>query len=60
MVDIGASNKENYFITFEVKSVEPIAVVKKYAGIGATIVAHIKNTRTNLSIDFWVGDVAEQ
>lgn len=29
----------------------------KYAGIGASLVAHIKNTRTSFSIDFGVGDV---
>lgn len=47
----------NDFITFEIKDVSPIALAKKYAGIGASIVAHIKNTRTPFSIDFGVGDV---
>ena len=47
----------NDFITFEIKNIAPIAVAKKYAGIGASIVAHIKNTRTPFSIDFGVGDV---
>ena len=47
----------NDFITFEIKDVAPIAVAKKYAGIGASIVARIKNTRTPFSIDFGVGDV---
>ena len=47
----------NDFITFEIKDIAPIAVAKKYAGIGASIVAHIKNTRTPFSIDFGVGDV---
>lgn len=45
------------FITFEIKDIVPIAVAKKYAGIGASIVARIKNTRTPFSIDFGVGDV---
>ena len=36
----------NDFITFEIKDIAPIAVAKKYAGIGASIVARIKNTRT--------------
>ena len=36
---------------------EIIAVVKKYAGIGVSIVARIKNTRTPFGIDFGVGDV---
>ena len=47
----------NDFITFEIKDIAPIAVAKKYAGIGASLVAHIKNTRTPFSIDFGVGDV---
>ena len=47
----------NDFITFEIKDVAPIAITKKYAGIGASIVARIKNTRTPFSIDFGVGDV---
>lgn len=47
----------NDFITFEIKEIVPIAVTKKYAGIGASIVAHIKNTKTPFSIDFGVGDV---
>ena len=44
-------------VTFEIKDVAPIAIAKKYAGIGASIVARIKNTRTPFSIDFGVGDV---
>lgn len=47
----------NDFITFEIKSIAPIAVAKKYAGIGASLVAQIKNTKTPFSIDFGVGDV---
>ncbi len=55
--EILAVDTGNEFITFELKSVEPIAVAKKYAGIGASLVAKIKNTRTPFSIDFGVGDV---
>lgn len=55
--EILAVDTGNDFITFELKSVEPIAVAKKYAGIGASLVAKIKNTRTPFSIDFGVGDV---
>ena len=44
-------------MSFEIKNVEPIAVTKKYAGIGASLVARIKNTKTPFSIDFGVGDV---
>ena len=47
----------NDFVTFEIKDIAPIAVAKKYAGIGASIVAHIKNTCTPFGIDFGVGDV---
>ncbi len=48
---------ENDFVTFEIKSIEPIVIAKKYSGISASLVAHIKNTRTPFSIDFGVGDV---
>ena len=48
---------ENSFITFEIKDVVPIALAKKYAGIGVSIITHIKNTRTPFSIDLGVGDV---
>lgn len=47
----------NDFIIFEIKDIAPIAVAKKYSGIGTSIVARIKNTRTPFSIDFGVGDV---
>lgn len=55
--EIIAVHTGNDFVTFEIKDVAPIAVAKKYAGIGASIVAHIKNTRTPFGIDFGVGDV---
>ena len=55
--EIIATPTGNDFIAFEIKDVAPIAVAKKYAGIGASIVARIKNTRTPFSIDFGVGDV---
>ena len=55
--EIIATPTGNDFITFEIKDIAPIAVAKEYAGIGASIVAHIKNTRTPFSIDFGVGDV---
>lgn len=47
----------NEFIIFEIKSVEPISLEKKYAGISVLIIAHIKNTRTPFKIDFGVGDI---
>ena len=55
--EIIATPTGNEFITFEIKDVAPIAVAKKYAGIGASVVARIKNTKTPFSIDFGVGDV---
>ena len=47
----------NDFIAFEIKGIAPIAVAKKYAGIGASLVARIKSTKTPFKIDFGVGDV---
>lgn len=47
----------NDFVTFEIRDVSPIAVAKKYASIGVTMQAKIKNTRTPFGIDFGVGDV---
>ncbi len=55
--EIIATKTGNDFITFEIKDVAPIAVAKKYAGIGASMIARIKNTRTPFGIDFGVGDV---
>lgn len=55
--EIIAVETGNDFVTFEIKDVAPIAVTKKYASIGASVVAHIKNTKTPFSIDFGVGDV---
>ena len=55
--EIIAVQTGNDFVTFEVKDIAPIAVAKKYAGIGASIVACIKNTRTPFGIDFGVGDI---
>ena len=55
--EIISAETGNDFISFEIKDVAPIAVAKKYAGIGASLVAKIKNTKTPFSIDFGVGDV---
>ncbi|MDO4302593.1 MAG: nucleotidyl transferase AbiEii/AbiGii toxin family protein [Bacillota bacterium] len=55
--EIIAVETGNDFIFFEIKDVAPIAVTKKYAGVGVTMLAKIKNTRTPFSIDFGVGDV---
>lgn len=55
--EIIATPTGNDFITFDIKDISPIAVAKKYTGIGASMVARIKNTKTPFSIDFGVGDV---
>lgn len=55
--EIIAVQTGNDFVTFEIKDVAPIAVAKKYSGIGASMIARIKNTRTPFGIDFGVGDV---
>lgn len=55
--EIIATETGNDFITFEIKDIAPIAVARKYAGFGASLVARIKNTKTPFSIDFGVGDV---
>ena len=55
--EIIATPTGNDFVTFEITDIAPIAVAKKYAGIGASLVARIKNTKTPFSIDFGVGDV---
>lgn len=51
------TESKNDYITFEITSVAPIALQKRYGGIGATIVAKIKNTKTTFSIDLGVGDI---
>lgn len=55
--EIIETETDNDYVTFEIKNIEPIAVAKKYAGIGASLVAKIKNTKTPINIDFGVGDV---
>lgn len=55
--EIIAIDTGNDFIAFEIKDVAPIAVAKKYAGIGASLMAKVKNTKTPFGIDFGVGDV---
>lgn len=55
--EIIATPTGNDYVTFEITDIAPIAVAKKYAGIGASMIARIKNTKTPFSIDFGVGDV---
>lgn len=46
--EIIATSTGNDFVTFEIKDIAPIAVAKKYAGIGASLVAKIKNTEDTI------------
>ena len=55
--EIAVIDTGNDFISFEIKNVAPIAVAKKYAGISASVIARIKNTKTPFNIDFGVGDI---
>ena len=55
--EIIAVQTENDFISFACTKLEPIAITRRHQGIGATIVARIKNTRTVFGIDFGAGDV---
>lgn len=57
MEEIIAIPTDNDFVTFEITDIAPIAVTKKYAGIGVSLIARIKNTKTPFSIDLGVGDV---
>ena len=54
--EIIATDVGNGFISFDIKEIKPIAVTKKYAGVGVRLEARIKNTRTPIRIDFGVGD----
>lgn len=55
--EVISTDTGNNFVRFELKAVQSIAIAKKYAGISASLVAIIKNTRTPIKIDFGVGDV---
>ena len=55
--EIIATPTGNDFMTFKITDIAPIALAKKYAGISASLVVRIKNTKTPFSIDFGVGDV---
>ena len=57
IMDIILTDTGNDYIKFELKGIQPISIAKKYAGISASLVAVIKNTRTPIKIDFGVGDV---
>lgn len=50
-------NTGNDFVPFEITDIASIAVAKKYAGIGASLVARIKNIKTLFSTDSGVRDI---
>lgn len=47
----------NDFVTYKIIKIEPIAIKKKYIGVGVSLLAQIKNTKTTVDIDFGFGDV---
>lgn len=53
ILDIISTDTGNDFVKFELKGIQPISIAKKYAGISASLVANIKNTKTPIKIDFW-------
>ncbi len=55
--EVISTDTGNDFVKFELKTIQPISIAKKYAGISASLVAVIKNTRTPIKIDFGVGDI---
>ena len=59
MEEIINTPTDNNFIKFEIRNVAPIAVAKKYAGIGVSLIAQINNTKTPVSIDLGVGAISE-
>lgn len=55
--NILAVDTGNDFISFEARGFAPIALERKYKGIGFQIIGHIKNTRTPFNVDIGIGDV---
>jgi predicted nucleotidyltransferase component of viral defense system len=57
LMNVMATPTGNDYITFELVKFTPITVTQKYPGQSASLIAHIKNVRVPLSIDFGVDDV---
>lgn len=55
--EIISADTDNDFISFQIRRISPISIQKKYAGLSASLVSQIKNTRTPFNIDFGVGDI---
>ena len=47
----------NGFVTFKAKTVEPIALHRKYHGVSTQITGYTKNVRVPFNVDIGVGDV---
>lgn len=48
---------ENDYISFEIKSVDYIAEIKKYHGVRVKLIASIANTKTPFHVDIGIGDI---
>ena len=55
--EIIATPTQNDFVSFEIRSICPIAIAKQYPGVGVVLVGRIKNTKTPFGIDFGFGDI---
>ena len=55
--DIIHINTGNDYIRFEIKKIEQIALLRKYPGVGFSMLARIKNVRIPFSVDLGIGDV---
>ena len=50
-------NTGNDFVTFKATKSEPIALERKYHGVGTQITGYIKNVRVPFCVDIGIGDV---
>ena len=55
--EILLSDTGNDFVKLKIRKIEKINITRKYSGIGASLIAEIKNTKTPVGIDLSVGDV---
>lgn len=55
--EILLSDTGNDFVRFKIHKIEKINIAKKYSGIGVSLIAEIKNTKTPVGIDLSIGDV---
>ena len=57
IAEILAVDTGNDFVTFKASRMEPIALQRKYHGVGIQITGYIKNVRVPFNVDIGVGDV---